>query len=150
VLPVARRSNWFGSPFDEQFGRLRNEVDGIFDRFFGSDGGSQTPAWTAVPIAMWQDQDHLYIEAELAGLTENDVEVTVHNGMLFIRGERKLPEGRSYLYNTRAYGRFERVLALPDTIDPDHVEAKLSAGVLQVVLNKSTKAKPKKIAVQTA
>jgi HSP20 family protein len=130
-----------------------NRLDTLFDRFFDDrffNFGS-TPRWdTGVPVSIWQDDDHVYVEADLPGLTDQDVEVTVYNGMLFIRGERKLEEGRQYLYNGRTWGRFERVITLPEAVDAENVQADLSHGVLRVALPKSPEAKPKKIALKSS
>src|SRR5919107_474756 len=73
MLPMVRR-NWFGSTFDEPVARLRGEVDTLFDRFVGGDGGSLTQAWGGVPVAMWEDDDHIFIEAELPGATDKAVD----------------------------------------------------------------------------
>jgi HSP20 family protein len=149
MLPVLRR-NWFGATMDEPVARLRGEVDTLFDRFFGGDGGSLTQAWAGgVPVAMWEDEDRIYIEAELPGVADKDVEVTVHNGLLFLRAARRPAEGRTYLYNGRAYGRFERVISLPEAVDTEHVQARLADGLLLIELTKSPEARPKKITVQT-
>ena len=148
MLPMVRR-NWFGSTFDEPATRLRSEVDTLFDRFFGGDGGSLAPAWGGLPVAMWEDDDRIYIEAELPGATEKDIEVTVHNGLLFIRGERRPVEGRNYLYNGRLFGRFERVITLPEAVDAENVQARLADGLLSIALSKSPAAKPKKVTVVT-
>jgi len=126
-----------------------NRLDTLFDRFFGEDGGPFAQAWTGSPIAMWQDDDNVYIEAELPGVADKDVDVTVHNGMLFIRGERKPAEGRQYLYNGRTYGRFERVITLPSAVNTDDVHAKLADGMLCITLPKSPEAKPKRISLRT-
>jgi HSP20 family protein len=126
-----------------------NRIDSIFDRVFGEDGLLGT-AWRGVPVGMWQDDDHIYVEAELPGMTDQDVDITVHNGMLFIRGERKPSEGRSYLYNGRCYGRFERVVTLPEAVDCESVQAELKDGVLSLTLPKSPEAKPKKITLKTS
>jgi HSP20 family protein len=150
MLPVLRR-NWFGPTLDEPVARLRGEVDTLFDRFFGGDGGSLAPAWAGgVPVAMWEDDDRIHIEAELPGVADTDVDVTVHNGLLFIRAERRPAEGRNYLYNGRAYGRFERVITLPEAVDTEDVQARLADGLLSIELTKSPEAKPKKITVQTS
>jgi HSP20 family protein len=144
MLPVLRdNSSW--SPFGAPLPRL----DSFFDRFFGDDGGGLTRAWTAAPVALWEDDDHVYIEADLPGVAENDVEITVHNGMLFIRGERRPEEGRRYLFNGRTYGRFERVITLPAAVNADDVQARLTNGVLALALPKSPDARPKKIALTT-
>lgn len=146
MLPVLRR-NWFGSTLDEPVARLQGEVDTLFDRFFS--GVAPAPGWAGgVPVAMWEDDDRLHIEAELPGVADRDVEVTVHNGLLFIRAERRPTEGRTYLYNGRAYGRFERVVSLPEAVDTEHVQARLADGLLFIELTKSPKAKPRNISVQ--
>ncbi|MBX6311378.1 MAG: Hsp20/alpha crystallin family protein [Isosphaeraceae bacterium] len=148
MLPVLRRNTWPTLFSDDPFVRLRNEMDTLFDRFFGQDGGSVTSAWSGIPIALWEDDDHYFVEADLPGVSDADVEVTVHNGMLFIRGERRPPEGRDYVFNNRLYGRFERVIALPASVDPDNVKAELNGGVLTVELSKRPESKPKRIALQ--
>jgi HSP20 family protein len=130
-----------------------NRLERLFDRFFDDSFFSYgfTPEWGAgVPVSLWQDEDHVYIEAELPGLTEQNVDVTVHNGMLFIRGERKPEEGRQYLYNGRTWGRFERVITLPEAVDADNVQAELTNGILRIALPKSPEAKPKKITLKTS
>lgn len=148
MLPVLRSGSWLNSVLDEPFGRLRNEADVLFDRFFGTDGVSLGQAWSGVPVAMWEDDEHVYVEADLPGVVDKDLEITAHNGMLFIRGERRPEEGRTYLYNGRTYGRFEHVIALPAAVTAEAVQAKLTGGVLSVVLPKTPEAKPRKIAVQ--
>ena len=127
-----------------------NRLESLLNQFFGTDGGATRPAWTwtGIPVAMWEDDDRIYVEAELPGVTDKDVDLTVHNGMLFIRGERRPEEGRNYLYNGRAYGRFERVITLPEAVQTDDVQATLKDGILSLTLPKSPEAKPRKIALQ--
>jgi len=126
-----------------------NRMDSWFDHFFGQDGGSLGRAWTGMmPVSLWDDEDHFFIEAELPGVMDNDVDVTVHNGMLFIRGERRPAEGRRYLYNGRSFGRFERVITLPEAVKTDDVQATLKDGILSITLPKSPEAKPRKITLQ--
>jgi len=127
-----------------------NRLDNLFDRVFGDDGGFLGQAWPGMPVAMWEDEDHIYIEAELPGVSEQDVDITVHNGMLFIRGERKPEQGRRYLYNGRSYGRFERVIMLPEAVQTEDVQAMMKDGVLSFTLPKSPEAKPKKITLQSS
>jgi HSP20 family protein len=127
-----------------------NRLDSFLDRVFGDDGGAMSQAWSWAPVAMWQDDDHLFIEAEMPGMSDNEIEVTVHNEMLYIRGERKPEEGRRYLYNGRSYGRFERAVTLPEAVKADEVRATLANGVLHIELPKSPEARPKRIAIKTA
>jgi len=125
-------------------------LDAMFDRFFGDDGAYSGRAWAGVPVAMWEDNDHIYIDAELPGFAEEDLDVTVHNGMLFIRGERRPEEGRRYLYDGRSYGRFERAITLPEAISTDDVQARLTDGVLSITLPKSPEGRPKQITLKTS
>jgi len=127
-----------------------NRLDSVFDRVFGEDGGFLAQAWSGMPVAMWEDDDHLFIEAELPGVSDQDVDITIHNGMLSIRGERKPEEGRRYLYNGRSYGRFERVMTLPEAVQGDDVQATLKDGILSLTLPKSPEAKPKKITLRAS
>jgi HSP20 family protein len=125
-----------------------NRLDSLFDRVFGDDGALLGQAWSGMPLALWQDDDHFYVEVELPGVSDQDLDITVHNGMLSIRGERKPAEGRRYLYNGRSYGRFERVITLPEAVRSDDVQATLKDGILSLTLPKSPEAKPRKIALQ--
>src|SRR5690349_18705415 len=80
-----------------------NRLDSSFEGIFGEDG-LFGPAWSGVPVAVWEDEDHVYVEAEVPGIADKDVDITVHKGMLFIRGERRPEEGRRYFYNGRSFG----------------------------------------------
>lgn len=137
----AAPSAFSGSPF--------NRLDSLFDRVFGDDGAFQAQGGLGVPGAVWQDEDAVHVEFELPGVAEGDIDVTVHQGTVSIRGERKPAEGRKYFYNTRSYGRFERALRLPVGIDTENVQAKLTNGVLHLTFPKKAEAKPKKITLQS-
>lgn len=131
---------------------FRQEVDRLFDQFFGNTPGTpestMTRGWNA-PVAIWDDDQHVYVEVEIPGLCQDDLEVVVHQGNLRIWGERKTPqEERNYWYNERMHGRFERVISLPDVIDPDSIEAQMRDGILYVTLQKTPAAQPKKVAIK--
>jgi HSP20 family protein len=125
-------------------GRI-NRLDGFFDGLFGDGFDSATPVRTWPPAAMWEDDDFIHIEVDLPGVVDEDVSMTVHEGMLFIRFERAAAEGRRYAYDGRRYGRFERAFPLADVADADGAVASLINGVLFVDLPKSPAVKPKKI-----
>ena len=144
MFPVLRNSSGLASVAAGPINRL----DSLFDRVFGDDGAFLGQAWSGMPVAMWQDDDHFYVEVELPGVSDQDVDITVHNGTLSIRGERKPQEGRRYLYNGRSYGRFERVITLPEAVNTDEVQATLKDGILSLTLPKSPEAKPRKITLQ--
>ncbi len=149
MLPTTRNnSNSAFAPFATN---PINRLDALFDQFLAPDGGQVRRAWSGTtPVAVWQDDDMIFVEAETPGVSENDIEVTVHDGMLYIRGERKPEEGRQWLYNGRSYGRFEQTIALPHAVSADNVRATLTNGVLHIALPKSPEAKPKKIAVKAS
>jgi len=124
-----------------------NRLDSLFDRVFGEDG-MHTPTRPALPLSLWEDDDNLYVEAELPGLSDGDVDVTIHRGVLTIRCERKAAEERRALYDDRAYGRFERTIKLPELVDSENVQAKMKDGLLSLALPKRPESKPRKIQVQ--
>jgi len=148
MLPVFRTS----VPCSRVAGSTVNGLDSLFDRFLGDDGNwlRLTSARDFVPASIWQDDDHYYFEAELPGVTEKDLEITVHEGVLTVKGESRDQEGRSYLYNSRSFGPFERVVTLPEAVDSEQVEATLTGGVLRVRLTKLPQARPRKIALKTS
>lgn len=127
-----------------------NRLETLFDRVFGEDGGFPGQSWAGMPMAMWQDEDHFYLEVEMPGVAEQDVDLSIHKGTLTIRGERKPAENRSYLYDGRSYGRFEQVIGLPEAVDAEAVQAKLADGVLSIDLPKSPEAKPRKISLRAS
>jgi HSP20 family protein len=147
MLP-AIRNNMTMTPWTTPMNRL----EGLFDRLFDDAvfGFSPRVEGAALPISLWHDEDAVYVEADLPGVSEQDVEVTVHKGVLFIRGERKGEEGRRYLYNGRAWGRFERAITLPDEVNTAEVQAELKDGVLRLALPKSPETKPRKIALKSS
>jgi HSP20 family protein len=148
MLPV-RHANIAGTPFATfPFGRFES----LFDQFFGTDGDELRRTWGTSygPLSIWQDENQVYVEVELPGVSDKDLEITVHKGLLTIKAERTDEEGRVYLYNGRTFGRFERTVALPESVDADNVEATLTNGVLRVALPKHPEARPKKIAVRNS
>jgi HSP20 family molecular chaperone IbpA len=113
----------------------RPASDALLDRFVGDDDYF-SPVWAGLPVSLSEDHEHVYVEADLPGVDEDDVDVSVEDGKVFIRGERN-PEGyHSSLYDGRSYGRFERAITLPEPVDRDQVEVWLSRGVLSIVLRK--------------
>jgi HSP20 family protein len=101
------------------------------------------------PVNLWEDKDNLYAEAELPGLTHDDIEVFVEGDQLTLRGERKPAEQEGRWHRQeRGYGKFERTFTLPVQVNADQVQARLEQGVLTLTLPKSEAARPRKIAVK--
>jgi len=124
-----------------------NRLDGFLDGLFGGfDPAAPARSWP--PAAMWEDDDSIHIEVDLPGVAAEDASMTVHEGLLLIRFERKAPGGRRYACNDRRHDRFERAFAPPDAADSDGAVASLTDGVPFVDLPKSPEAKPKKISLK--
>lgn len=94
--------------------------------------------------------DRFEVRADLPGVKEDNLDVSLHNGVLSITGSRaseERKEGESFYLYERQFGSFSRSFALPDTADGDRIEAKLDAGVLHLTIGKKVEAKPRKIAL---
>jgi HSP20 family protein len=135
------------SPVWNQLQQLQSEMNRLFNRW-GDDGG-RTQAYPAVNV--WEDAEHVYVEAELPGLDLKDLELHVTgNNQLTIKGQRtaKLPEKSVLHRQERGFGNFVRVLTLPFDVDAARVDARFEHGVLTVQLAKHASARPRKIAVK--
>ncbi|MBI4878765.1 MAG: Hsp20/alpha crystallin family protein [Planctomycetes bacterium] len=107
----------------------------------------------APSVDAWQDDQHVYVEADLPGFSMEDVEVLVHEDSLVLRGARRREEccaEVSWYRWERRQGSFVRVIPLPRDIDRDNVEATLKDGVLRVKVRKAASAQPRKIEVKGA
>jgi HSP20 family protein len=128
---------------------MRDEMNRLFERF---DAGWRWPSELSRPAGrdmmvpefdIRDDGKEIVIEADLPGVEEKDVAVTLTNGVLTIRGEKKSGHGEkkdNYYMAERSYGSFLRSLRLPDTIDENGIEARLDKGVLKVVARKRAEA----------
>jgi HSP20 family protein len=97
------------------------------------------------------DGDCLVIEADVPGFKEADVDISLTGNRLCISGHReeeRTNESKSYAMRERSFGSFTRNLTLPETIDADHIEARMHDGVLEVTVPKRAESKPKKIPLQ--
>jgi HSP20 family protein len=108
--------------------------------------GSWVPA-----INILEREDSMVITADLPGLRAEDVEVTVEEGTLSIRGERKLEEaaeGETYHRVERLYGVFERTFTLPNSVDVGKIEARFSNGEMLLTLPKREESKPRSVKIK--
>ncbi|MEP0846789.1 MAG: Hsp20/alpha crystallin family protein [Phycisphaerae bacterium] len=103
-------------------------------------------------LNIWEDGQSLMAEAEVPGLTMDDIEVFVVGNELTIKGNRRPPAETKATYHRqeRGTGEFTRVVTLPVDVDPDKVEATLKNGVLLITMPKAEQARARKIAVRTA
>jgi HSP20 family protein len=126
--------------FDDSFSRLRGPFSSE-----ALEGGSWSPA-----VDIVESDNEIVLKADLPGLDPKDVEIHVQNGTLTLKGERKFTSDvkeDDCRRVERVYGSFLRSFSLPQTVDPDKVEADYGNGVLEVRLPKRPEAKPKQIKV---
>jgi HSP20 family protein len=138
--PIARRRDIFSA--------MRDDMDRLFERF--EHGWPRWPTLfsrderlTVPELDVRESTDAITVEAELPGVDENDVTVTLANGILTIKGEKrqeKEEKGESFHLTERSFGSFQRSIRLPDTIDDAKVEAKFDKGVLKVTAAKRPEA----------
>lgn len=139
------RRNQFPWPAFQPIQQAMNSVLGRgFDRVFDNYEG--LGIWTP-PVEVYETADTVVLVAELPGFQKDEVDISIEHNQLTLSGERKAPEGREYHRSERWYGRFERSLVLPNSIDPDGIKAQLQNGILTVTLPKRAEAKPRQIPV---
>jgi HSP20 family protein len=131
--------------------RMNRIWSGVYDR--GRDDVTSRSAWLP-PVDIYESDDkEIVLKAEIPGLQREDIDLTVENNTLTIRGERRrddtVQEDR-YHRVERAYGAFSRSFALPNAVDAGHVRADYRAGVLTVRLPVRADARPRLIQVSVA
>jgi HSP20 family protein len=133
-----------------EMNRLRDEMDRLVGRL--GVGSRRLFAPRAYPaLNMWEDDCCLHVEAELAGLELDDLEIFVNgDNQLTVQGERKEPSCREGAWHRREreFGKFSRMIELPSYVASNKVEATLKNGVLTVTLPKREEAKPRRIEVK--
>ena len=144
------------SPF-RGFYDMQGEMNRMFDEVFGNlargsrrqlNGGTE---WAPAVDVLQEDGD-IVVRAELPGVKQEDVDVTFHNGVLTISGERKAEEekeGSGYYVRERRYGSFRRSMTLPQGTDESGISARFQDGVLEVrVTGAAAVQEPKRIQIQ--
>ena len=146
------------SPFRGRgFYDMQSEMNRMFDEMFGGlarvggrQQGAQPMQWAPALDVLHEDGD-VVVRAELPGVKQEDVDVTLHRGVLTISGERKEEKkdegGAGARRVERLYGTFFRRFTLPDTADAERVEARVNNGVLELSIPKKAQVQPKKIKV---
>ncbi len=149
------------------FESLRREVDRLFEDFtlnpfrlplrrpaFDLEPFWQPDSWVAMPaMDLVERHEDFEMTAELPGLDEKNIEVNVANGVLTVKGQKeedKVEKKEDFHLRERRFGSFSRSVRVPDTVDPDKIDASFKNGVLKVTLPKKPEAqKPvKKIEVK--
>lgn len=116
-----------------------------------SPGRATQPVFPAVNV--WQGDEAVAITAELPGVDPADIDISVKDNVLTLSGERKAPEiseGARWHRNERGFGKFARSVRLPFVAAEDKVEARMTNGVLRIVIGRPEEDKPRKIEIKAA
>ncbi len=150
LLRYNRPEVWSVSPF-EQLTTLRDVMNRMFESPFAelTRPGEFFTGW-APALDLREDKDNLVATVELPGMKKEEIEVSVHDGMLSIAGERtreQQHDAAGQHRSERFYGRFHRSVSLPKPVKLDAIKAAYHDGVLTVTMPKTEEAKPKQIEV---
>ena len=145
-------TRWNPNP---EMSTVANQMERLFDQMLGqglrrsSEERSLRGAWMPA-INILEKDDAILISADLPGLHAEDVEVTVEEGVLTIRGERKLEEaneGETYHRVERLYGVFERSFTLSNSVDTTKIDARFKNGEMTLTLPKREESKPRTVKI---
>jgi HSP20 family protein len=131
---------------------LQDEVNRLFTSSFprGGDNDLMRGAWSP-QVDIFEDKDKIVLEAELAGMKPEDVDISIENNVLTIYGERKFEkknESDNFHRVERSYGNFTRSFTLPPTVQSENANAEFENGILRLTLAKREEAKPRRIEIK--
>lgn len=146
------RKDWYLNPFSE-LENLQKEMNKLFDLSFPGSEFSDTSLlggrW-APSIDLYDSKDNIVVKADLPGVSKENIDVTIQDNMLTIKGEKKRSSEKKeddYFRTERFIGTFHRSITLPTSVDRDKVQANYNNGVLELTLPKKEEAKPKQISI---
>jgi len=129
--------------------RMNRLFEQTLDRSRGEREGMVAATW-APAVDIYETPDSIVLQAELPGLSKEDIDIQVRDNVLTLKGERRsekeVKEG-NYLRVERAYGGFQRAFTLPAAVQADKIRAVFKDGVLDVSIPKAEEAKPKQIRI---
>jgi HSP20 family protein len=135
-----------------EFSTLQDRLNRIFRESYSPEGPGDalTTANFAPPVDVYEDEHNITLKIEVAGIDEKDIDVSIENNTLTVRGERTLEKEEkeeNFQRVERQYGSFTRSFTLPNSVDPEQVTADYNKGVLKIRVAKKAEAKPKQIKV---
>ena len=138
-------------PFRE-FSTLQDRMNRLVRDSFGPEGREEALTTTtfAPAVDVYEDEHNITLKIEVPGIDEKDIDVQIENNTLTVHGERKFEKEEkeeNYRRVERQYGSFTRSFTLPNTVDPENVQANYDKGVLKIKLAKKAEAKPKQFKV---
>ena len=128
---------------------LQDEMNRVFHDFL-DDAVVETPAVLSPAVDLVDTRDTLQVKVELPGVKKEDVEITLKDDLLTIKGEKKdekEEKSENRYYVERSYGSFSRVLTLPSNVKADQVKAVFTDGVLEITLPKAEEEKAREFQV---
>jgi HSP20 family protein len=136
--------------FFEDFRRLEQEMDDLFGRSPWPSGIRSVARGTFPPLNVGATADAVDVYLFAAGLEPKSLDISIQQNLLTVAGERQVTvdDKATYYRQERYSGPFRRVIALPDDVDPDGVDAKYRDGVLQIKVRRREAAKPRQIEVK--
>jgi HSP20 family protein len=162
IIPWRRRKEETGVSREREspFGEFHRRMDELFDDFV--EGFGQGSVWptlrgleqrlaVAPSVDVSETDDEIRITADLPGMDEKDIQVTLDNDLLAIRGEKKLEqeeEKRNYHISERSYGEFSRTIPVPAGIDAGKIKASVKKGVLTITLPKTPELKSRRKTIE--
>ena len=139
------------TPFRD-FERMRSEMDRLWNSFFergtlrGEEGGEWLPS-----LDVAETKNEIVVKAEVPGLDLKDIDISLSEGLLTIKGEKKQEreeKEENYHLVERSYGTFTRSIRIPNEVQSDKINASYKNGVLKIVLPKSEEAKKKEVKIK--
>lgn len=138
-------TTYWSPTMSASFNGARQELENAFKQIYQQ----HQPSAGRLPLTIWEDDQHVYLEADLPGFPRESIDIRFREGRLCISGERPVSkDDGNYWHNERMFGAFSRTVSLPETIDPSSIEAELVDGVLSITVTKKPEAQPLKIPVK--
>ena len=132
-----------------EFERLQGEWGRLFGFDAFADSAGLLDRMVSLPIDVVDKANEVVVLANVPGIEQKDIELSLASNILTIKGEKKSANGRDRMFREETWtGSFQRTLSLPNTVDPDKVQAELRDGLLRVSIGKKAELKPRQIAVK--
>lgn len=129
---------------------MQRELERVVGRNIFGDLQQAVGGGVYPPVNVYNGRDDMLVQAEVAGVTREDLDISITGETLVIRGIKRAPQAEEqlrYQRRERGIGEFSRTIVLPDKVDPDRIEARLQNGILSIRLPKSEAARPRQIQV---
>jgi HSP20 family protein len=144
-----RPETWNWSAFDE-LTNIRDEINRLFESPYENGNSDVLNTW-APALDVYEDNENVIVRAELPGMKKEDIDISLHDNVITVSGERKNEkkyDGAKTSREERFFGRFTRSISLPKQVNGGGVKASYKDGLLTVTLPKAEEAKPRQIQIQ--